>query len=95
MNQFAGSIVDGEHKRGLGAAGRLGLVVSEYEKSSPICRIVFDVLAGRAPAQPQLEPTTAHLVEHADLFQQANWVVEGQDVAQRTQADVPCALRHS
>ena len=37
--------------------------------------IVLDELRGRAAAQSNLQATAAELVEHADLFQQAHWLV--------------------
>ena len=52
-------------------------------------------LEGRdALADADLEPAAAHLVEHADLFDQAQRIVKRQGIDQRAEAQSLGALRH-
>jgi hypothetical protein len=64
-------------------------------KNRPECDAIISDFVGRdAAADAELEPAAAELVEHADLFEEAQRVMQRQRVDQRPEAQAPRALRH-
>ncbi len=54
---------------------------------------ILRMLEGRyAAPDTDFEPPASHVVEHADLFDQAQWVVERQQVDQRAEPEITRAL---
>ena len=56
--------------------------------------VVADLVGRDAAADAELEPAAAHLVEHADLVDQAQRMIEVHGVDQRPEAQRLGALRH-
>src|SRR5262249_37335691 len=71
---------------------RLGIDILRLRWVLPV---VNELLRHRAAAEADLEPPAAQLIEHADLLDHPQRVIERQRVDQRTEAQPPRALRDS
>src|SRR5205823_531373 len=62
------------------------------EHLASFVRVAVDKLAERAAAQAKVDSAAAKLVQHADFFEQPDWAVERQDVAQWPESQPTRAL---
>jgi len=56
-------------------------------------RVVRRLERRHAAADAKLEAPAAHLIEHADFLDQAQWMIEGEEINQRPEAELLRSLR--